>query len=123
MFDCVIRLNGRPGKAATDPSNRLECNKFACAQQAEAEGGIKAWFLEAKGLLQTGFAEKKEFRQTFEPQVPRLIRFVNRIGDRVKLAMRYGNYAVLLQEMNRAEEAKQYAAKVEEIEAELAGKR
>jgi len=46
--------------------------------------------------LQTGFAEKKEFRQTFEPHVPRLIRFVNRIIHAVQTNAKLGGRMVLL---------------------------
>ena len=47
--------------------------------EAKVEAGIGAWFLKATGMLKTGFADKKEFRRTFEPRVPQLIEFINRI--------------------------------------------
>jgi len=43
------------------------------------KGKISAWFLSAVGTLKTGYSENKEFRQKFEPRVPELIVFINRI--------------------------------------------
>ena len=43
------------------------------------KGGIHAWFLSAVGTLKTGYQEKNEFRQKFEPRVPELVIFINRI--------------------------------------------
>ena len=51
------------------------------AESAEVnvQAGISAWFLKATGMLKTGFEDKKEFRVKFEPRVPQLIEFINRI--------------------------------------------
>jgi hypothetical protein len=43
------------------------------------KGRISAWFLSAVGTLKTGYSENKEFRQKFEPRIPELIVFINRI--------------------------------------------
>ena len=47
--------------------------------EAKVEAGIAAWFVKAKGMLKTGFEDKREFRLKFEPRVPQLIQFINRI--------------------------------------------
>jgi len=54
---------------------------WAKTDQAEAkvEAGIGAFFLRATGLLRTGFEDKREFRQKFEPRIPQLIDIINRI--------------------------------------------
>lgn len=51
---------------------------------AEVRGGISAWFLSAVGTLKTGTRDKTEFRQKFEPQIPQLIVFINRIIDAIQ---------------------------------------
>lgn len=70
----------------------------AVTDQAEVkvEGGIKAWFLNATGLLKTGFEEKREFRQKFEPRVPQLIEFINRIIRAIETNPDTGGSEVLL---------------------------
>ncbi|MGO8787176.1 MAG: hypothetical protein ACLQVL_07305 [Terriglobia bacterium] len=62
----------------------------------EVEAGISAWFLKAKGLLKTGFEDKREFRQKFEPRVPQLIEFINRIIRAIETHSDAGGREVLL---------------------------
>src|SRR5439155_5871940 len=64
--------------------------------QAQVEGGIGAWFLKARGLLKTGYEQKKEFRQKFEPRVPQLIEFINRIIRAIETNPDAGGREVLL---------------------------
>ena len=47
--------------------------------EVKVEAGIGAFFLKAKGLLKTGYEDKKEFRQKFEPQIPKLLEIINSI--------------------------------------------
>ncbi len=49
------------------------------AAEAGTQGGIKTWFLNATGMLKTGFEEKREFRLRFEPRVPQLILYINEL--------------------------------------------
>ena len=77
------------GKAWLDSGLRDDLDKWSAevtrvttkADQAEVkvEAGIGAWFFKAAGLLRTGFEDKREFRLKFEPRVPQLIEFINRI--------------------------------------------
>ena len=60
------------------------------------EGGIKAWFLNITGFLKTGFEDKKEFRQKFEPRVPQLIDFLDRIIAAIETHPDAGNREVLI---------------------------
>ena len=64
--------------------------------EVEVEAGISAWFLKAKGLLKTGFEDKREFRQKFEPRVPQLIEFINRIIRAIETHSDAGGREVLL---------------------------
>lgn len=66
------------------------------AAEAKVKLGIKAWFAEVSGMLRTGFEQKEEFRRTFEPQVPRLIEFLNRIIRAVETSEACGRREVLL---------------------------
>ncbi len=63
---------------------------------AEVKGGIKAWFVSATGLLKTGFTDKREFRQNFEPRVPQLIEFINRIIRGIETDPQAGGREVLI---------------------------
>jgi hypothetical protein len=62
----------------------------------KVEAGIGAWFLNAKGLLKTGFEDKREFRQKVEPRVPQLIEFINRIIRAIETHPDAGGREVLL---------------------------
>lgn len=64
--------------------------------EAKVEGGIKAWFASATGLLKTGFEDKKEFRQKFEPRIPQLLEFINRIIRAVETSPRLEGREVLM---------------------------
>ena len=68
------------------------------AEEAEAkvEAGIGAWFLKATGTLKTGFEDKKEFRLKFEPRVPQLIEFINRIIAAIETHQDTGSRKVLV---------------------------
>ncbi|MGH9404922.1 MAG: hypothetical protein ACRD3D_03680 [Terriglobia bacterium] len=57
---------------------------------------ISAWFLSAVGTLKTGYSENKEFRQKFEPRIPELIGFINRIIHGVQTHPEGGDKRVLL---------------------------
>jgi hypothetical protein len=64
--------------------------------KAQVEPGISAWFLKATGLLKTGFEDKREFRQKFEPRIPQLIDFINRIIRSIETHPDAGGREVLL---------------------------
>ncbi|HEV3276310.1 MAG TPA: hypothetical protein VG860_05800 [Terriglobia bacterium] len=57
---------------------------------------ISAWFLSAVGTLKTGYSENKEFRQKFEPRVPELITFINRIIHAIQTHPQGGDKRVLM---------------------------
>ncbi len=61
-----------------------------------ARGKIGAWFLSVVGTLKTGFSEKREFRQKFEPRVPELVEFINRIVRGIETSENAGGKKVLL---------------------------
>ena len=71
---------------------------WAKTDQAEAkvEAGISAFFLKATGLLRTGFEDKREFRQKFEPRIPQLIAYINEIIRAIETHADAGNQEVLL---------------------------
>jgi hypothetical protein len=60
------------------------------------KGRISAWFLSAVGTLKTGYSQNKEFRQKFEPRVPELIEFMNRIIHAIQTHPQGGGKSVLL---------------------------
>ena len=60
------------------------------------KGRISAWFLSAVGTLKTGYSQNKEFRQKFEPRVPELIFFINRIIRAIETHEQGGGKSVLL---------------------------
>ncbi len=60
------------------------------------KGKLSAWFLSAVGTLKTGYSENKEFRQKFEPRVPELIIFINRIIRGIETHGLAGSRKVLL---------------------------
>jgi hypothetical protein len=94
------------GKTWLDRRLKEDLDKWAAevqrvttkADQAEVEvgAGISAWFFKAKGLLKTGFEDKQEFRQKFEPRVPQLIEFINRIIRAIETNADAGGREVLL---------------------------
>jgi hypothetical protein len=53
--------------------------KRSDAADLTVKGRLSAWFLSAVGTLKTAYSQNKEFRQKFEPRVPELIVFINRI--------------------------------------------
>jgi len=57
---------------------------------------ISAWFLSAVGTLKTGYSENREFRQRFEPRVPELVTFINRIIHAVQTHPQGGDKKVLM---------------------------
>jgi hypothetical protein len=70
--------------------------KKAQAADVTVKGQISAWFLSAVGTLKTGYSENKEFRQKFEPRVPELIIFINRIIRAIETHPQGGGKKVLL---------------------------
>ena len=60
------------------------------------KGRISAWFLSAVGTLKTGYSQNKEFRQKFEPRVPELIVFINRIIHAIQTHPQGSGKSVLL---------------------------
>ena len=60
------------------------------------KGRISAWFLSSAGTLKTGYSQNKEFRQKFEPRVPELIVFINRIIHAIQTHPQGGDKSVLL---------------------------
>lgn len=64
--------------------------------EVKVEAGIGAFFAKATGLLRTGFEDKREFRQKFEPRLPQLIDIINRIIRAVETHPQAGNREVLL---------------------------
>lgn len=64
--------------------------------EAKVQAGIGAWFFKATGMLKTGFADKKEFRVKFEPRVPQLIVFINRIIAAIETDSDAGGREVLV---------------------------
>ena len=94
------------GKAWLNSKLSEDLNKWSAevsrmtskADNAEVEvgAGISAWFFKAKGLLKTGFEDKQEFRQKFEPRVPQLIEFINRIIRAIETHPDAGGREVLL---------------------------
>jgi hypothetical protein len=93
----ALRLNDKLKKDLDDWSAEVS-HVWTKTDQAEAkvEGGIGAFFLKATGLLKTGFEDKREFRQKFEPRVPQLIDIINRIIAAVETYPKAGNQQVLL---------------------------
>ncbi|MGO8813181.1 MAG: hypothetical protein ACLQVG_00750 [Terriglobia bacterium] len=107
--DLLVAIGHRlyeEGKPWLDSKLSDDLNKWSAevsrvtskADQAEVEvgAGISAWFFKAKGLLKTGFEDKQEFRQKFEPRVPQLIEFINRIIRAVETHPDAGEREVLL---------------------------
>lgn len=60
------------------------------------KGQISAWFLSAVGTLKSGYSENKEFRLKFEPRIPELIIFINRIIRAIETHPQAGGKKVLL---------------------------
>jgi hypothetical protein len=93
----ALRLNGKLKKDLDDWSAEVS-RVWSKTDQAEVgvEGGIGAFFLRAKGLLKTGFEDKKEFRVKFEPRIPQLIEIINRIIAAIETHPEASNQEVLL---------------------------
>jgi hypothetical protein len=93
----ALRLNGKLKKDLDDWSAEVS-RVWSKTDQAEVgvEGGIGAFFLKARGLLKTGFEDKKEFRLKFEPRIPQLIEIINRIIAAVETHPEASNQEVLL---------------------------
>jgi hypothetical protein len=66
------------------------------AADVTVKARISAWFLSAVGTLKTGYSENKEFRQKFEPRVPELITFINRIIRAIETHPNGGGKQVLV---------------------------
>lgn len=70
--------------------------KKAEAADVTVKGRISAWFLSAVGTLKTGYSENKEFRQKFEPRIPELIAFINRIIRAIETHPKGGGKKILV---------------------------
>jgi hypothetical protein len=93
----ALRLNDKL-KKDLDAWSAEVSRVWSKTDQAEAkvEAGIGAFFLKATGLLRTGFEDKREFRQRFEPRISQLIDIINRIIAAVETHPEAGNQEVLL---------------------------
>jgi len=97
VADEALRLNDKLKKELDEWSAEVS-RVWSKTDQAEAkvEAGIGAFFLKATGMLKTGYEEKKEFRQNFEPRIPQLIAIVNRIIRAIETHPDAANQEVLL---------------------------